>query len=176
MENEDSPEKGYECKWDNCNETVNDDMFSHIKTHLKDQTEFKCCWSGCPKYNEVNVSKGGVYSHCRTHVPNNSRLSSAEKNWTCPICKVEFNSMSVYYRHKKKHSILEKKEEQSVSKINLLGHLLEYHKQQTKFLLQRIEEKKTSTKFINNEITEIIKKYVKGANCYENMKSWEEYI
>ena len=177
LKNKSSIDNGYECKWDGCRETNIDDMFNHIKlNHLKDQTEYKCMWIGCQKYNEVNVSKGGVYSHCRTHVPNLNKNSSGEKVWCCKICNIDFSSMSVYYRHKKKHTILEKKEEYNIMRIGALSRRLEFYKKNTKELLKLIYEKTLNTRFLDGEIVEIIKNYVKGNNCYTNKKNWNDYL
>ncbi|WUR02555.1 zinc finger C2H2 domain-containing protein [Vairimorpha necatrix] len=169
------PPQGYTCKWEGCSEQNIDDLFTHLKIcHLNLQTEYKCMWTGCQKYNEANVSKGGVYSHCRTHIPNLTKKESTEKTWTCQICKMEFTSMSIYYRHKKKHSILEKKEENDILRISALSRLLEAHKKDTEELRRNIYEKNMNIKFLNGEILEIIKKYVKGTNIYDGNNTWEQ--
>lgn len=155
-----------DCKWQDCTEKT-DDMYTHIKTHLKDQTHHKCLWKDCNKSTEF-TSKGALYSHCKSH--------TTDKNWGCTICKLDFNSMSVYYRHKKKHQTLNEKEIKLIQQIGLLNNLIQHYQNKNMDLQNNIFLKKNRLKFINSEISEIIKKYVKMSNRYSNMKSWDDYL
>ncbi|EQB61597.1 zinc finger protein 169 [Vairimorpha apis BRL 01] len=155
-----------ECKWENCTEKV-DDMYTHIKQHLKDQSHFKCLWNNCTKSTGF-TSKGALYSHCKSH--------TTDKNWGCHICKLDFNSMSVYYRHKKKHQTLNEKEIKLIERIGLMSNLIQFYQNKNLDLQNDIFIKRNRLKFINNEIVEIIRKYVKMNNRYSNMKFWNDYL
>lgn len=157
-----------DCKWKGCEEKEVEDMSSHIKIHIRDQKDNVCLWEGCNRFNEANSSRGGFYTHCKSH--------TGDKNYKCTICNIDFSSVNVYYRHKRKHVLLERKEEVNIARISLLGYLLEFHKQRKADLISDFEFKKNNLKFINSEIVEIIKKYVKGNNIYSDAKLWDEYL
>ncbi|KAF9765032.1 Zinc finger C2H2 protein [Nosema granulosis] len=157
-----------DCKWKGCGEKDVEDMSNHIKIHIRDQKDNVCLWEGCSRYSEANASRGGFYTHCKSH--------TGDRNYKCTICNIDFSSVNVYYRHKRKHTVLEKKEETSIAKISLLGHLLDFHKQRTVDLLEDLAFKKANLKFINGEIIEVIKKYIKGKNLYSDAKFWNEYL
>jgi uncharacterized Zn-finger protein len=157
-----------DCKWKDCGLKNVEDLSNHIKIHIRDQKDNVCLWEGCSRFNESNASRGGFYTHCKSH--------AGDRNYKCNICDIDFSNVNVYYRHKRKHTLLEKKEEVNIAKISILGDLLTFHKKRTEDLLEDVAFKSDNLKFINGEIVEVITKYIKGENIYTDVKYWDQYL
>lgn len=138
------------CEWKDCTESIGDDVKVHMLCHIEKEESLSCLWKDCPRYGEPQTSKHTLLAHVRRH--------TGERPFECHICGKDYTRGDPLKKHLARHEVVEKKNEDLLSKIEYLSSLLVDHRRESLRIINNMELVKHNIEVISNEIISTVKK------------------